>query len=106
MIEWDETDFGLRVFDRTKTEVSIETDAWEAVDAGYDIERPLDETVSGYVSEIRFPAALVKATGLDSGEEYKHAGDAEPLELDAENYLLNISLNVKTYLRFSGAVTV
>ncbi|WP_137285197.1 hypothetical protein [Halorussus salinisoli] len=106
MIEWEETDAGLRVFDRTKTEVSIETDAWEAVDAGYDIERPLDETVSGYVSEIGLPPALVKATGLDSGEEYKHGGDADSLDLPDGDYLLNVSLNVKTYLRFSGAVTI
>lgn len=106
MIEWEETDSGLRVFDRAKTEVSLETDDWETTDASYDIDRPLDETVSGYVSEIRLPAALVKATALTSGEEYKHGGDAESLDLPDDDYLLNISLNIKTYVQFSGPVTI
>ncbi|NHN59444.1 MULTISPECIES: hypothetical protein [Halorussus] len=106
MIEWEETSSGLRVFDRTKTEVSIETDAWEAVEDGYDIDRPLDETLSGRVSELRLPPALVKATELHSGEEYTHGGDAEPLDLPDGEYLLNLSLNVKTYLRFSGGARI
>ncbi|WP_435175094.1 hypothetical protein [Halorussus sp. AFM4] len=106
MIEWEETSSGLRVFDRTKTEVSIETDAWTPVEDGYDIDRPLDETVSGRVSELRLPPALVKATELETGEEYTHGGDADPLDLPPGEYLLNLSLNVKTYLRFSGAATI
>jgi hypothetical protein len=106
MIEWEETESGLRVFDRTKTEVSIETDAWETADAGYDIDRPLDETLSGYISELRLPPALVKANGLESGDEYTHGGDAEPLDLSNEEYLLNITLNVKTYVKFSGPATI
>jgi hypothetical protein len=106
MIEWEETESGLRVFDRTKTEVSIETDDWETADAAHDIDRPLDETVSGYVSELRLPAALLKATNLTSGEEHEHGGDAEPLDLPEDEHLLNISLNVKTYLRFSGEATI
>ncbi|WP_276301740.1 hypothetical protein [Halorussus lipolyticus] len=106
MIEWEETDSGLRVFDRTKTEVSIETVGWKATDAGYDIDRPLDETVSGYVSELRLPPALVKANSLTSNEEFKHGGDAEAIDLDADEYLLNVSLNIKTYVRFSGPAVI
>jgi hypothetical protein len=106
MIEWEETESGLRVYDRTKTEVSVETDGWETTDADQDIDRPLDETVSGYVSEIRLPAALVKVTDLSSGEEYEHGGDAESLDLPESEYRLNIELNIKTYLQFTGAVTI
>ncbi|NEU56193.1 hypothetical protein [Halorussus sp. MSC15.2] len=106
MIEWEETNSGLRVFDRTKTEVSIDTDTWEAVETGYDIQRPLDGTVSGRVSELRLPPALVKATELESGEEHKHGGDAESLDLPSGEYLLNVTLNIKTYVRFSGPATV
>ncbi|WP_135852864.1 hypothetical protein [Halorussus salinus] len=106
MIEWEETDSGLRVFDRTKTEVCIETTGWDAASAGYDVDRPLDDTISGYVSELRLPPALVKVVGLDSGEEYTHGGDADPLSLPDGEYLFNISLNIKTYLRFSGAATI
>ena len=106
MIEWEETDSGLRVFDRTKTEVSIATSGWEATDAGHDIDRPLDDTMSGHVSELRLPPALVKVTSITSDEEYKHGGDAESLELDGDEYLLNISLNIKTYIRFSGPAVI
>jgi len=106
MIEWEETETGLRVFDRTKTEVSIETDDWEATDAGHDIDRPLDETIAGYATELRLPPALVKATSLTSEETYKHGGDAEALGLDADEFLLNISLNIKTYIRFSGPAVI
>lgn len=106
MIEWEETDSGLRVFDRTKTEVCIETTGWDATSAGYDVDRPLDETLSGYVSELRLPPALVKVIGLDSGEEFTHGGDADPLDLSSGEYLLNIGLNIKTYLQFSGAGTI
>ncbi|MFC4448059.1 hypothetical protein [Halorussus aquaticus] len=94
------------MFDRTKTEVSIDTDAWETVESGYDIQRPLDGTVSGRVSELRLPPALVKATELESGEEYKHGGDAESLDLPSGEYLLNVTLNIKTYVRFSGPATI
>ncbi|UPV74675.1 hypothetical protein M0R89_01065 [Halorussus limi] len=106
MIEWEETSSGLRVFDRTKTEVCIEARDWDTASGGYDVDRPLDETVSGYVSELKLPAALVKVVSLDSGGEYKHGGDADPLDLSHGEYLFNINLNVKTYLRFSGAATV
>ncbi|WP_115864394.1 hypothetical protein [Halorussus litoreus] len=106
MIEWEETESGLRVFDRTKTEVSIDTEGWTHADAGYDIDRPLDETVSGYVSELRVLAALVKVTDLQSGQEHEHGADSEPLTLPPSEYLLDISLNIKLYVRFSGSATV
>ncbi|WP_132059599.1 CHAT domain-containing protein [Halorussus amylolyticus] len=106
MIEWEETDSGLRVFDRTKTEVCIEADGWETASAGHDIDRPLDETVSGYATEIRLPAALVFAFTGDSREKYTHGSDTEPLELPDDDNLLDVTLNIKTYLKFSGAATV
>ncbi|MFB6188824.1 MAG: hypothetical protein ABEI57_02975 [Halapricum sp.] len=106
MIEWEETESGLRVFDRTKTEVSIAAADWEVADAGYEIDRPVDETMSGAASELQFPAALAKAFDLDSGEKHLHGSDASPLELPDGEYLLDLSLNIKTYLRFSGPVTV
>jgi hypothetical protein len=106
MIEWEQTSSGLRVFDRTKTEVCIETSGWDASSSGYEVDRPIDETVSGYVSELRLPPALVKVIDFDSGEEYTHGGDADLLELSSGEYLLNIGLNIKTYVRFSGTATV
>ena len=106
MIEWEVTEDGLRVFDHTKTEVSIEADDWTTADASYDVDRPLDETVSGYTSELRLPAALVKVQDLASGEEYEHGSDAGTLELDEGEYLFNVSLNIKTYLRFSESADV
>ncbi|WP_135828704.1 hypothetical protein [Halorussus halobius] len=106
MIAWEATEGGLRVFDRTKTEVSIEADDWTTADASYEVDRPLDETVSGYVSELRLPAALVKVQDLASGEEYEHGSDAGTLELDDGEYLFNVSLNIKTYLRFAGSADV
>ena len=106
MIEWEETPSGLRVFDRTKTEISIETQRWETANGGYAIDRPVDETVSGYASELRLPPALVKVVSLTSDEEYKHGGDADPLDLPHDEYLLDISLNIKTYVRLSGSATL
>ncbi|WP_158056213.1 CHAT domain-containing protein [Halorussus halophilus] len=106
MIEWEETESGLRVYDRTKTEVCIDAEDWVGSDADYEIERPVDGTVSGYVSELRLPSALVTASSLTSDDEYKHGGDAETLQLSADDYLLNIEANIKTYLRFSGPATI
>ena len=106
MIEWEETGSGLRVYDRTKTEVRIDAQNWEGADAGYDVERPVDETVAGYVTELRLPSALVTASSLTTGDEFKHGGDAETLRLCEDDYLLNIETNIKTYLRFSGSATV
>ncbi|USZ67883.1 hypothetical protein NGM10_14260 [Halorussus salilacus] len=106
MIEWEETDSGFRVFDRTKTEVCIDADGWSTADAGHDIDRPLDATVSGYASELRLPAALVFAFSGTSNEKHTHGGDSEPLELPDDEYLLDVNLNIKTYLKFSGPATV
>jgi len=106
MLEWEETDAGLRVFDSTKTEVRVDADDWEPADASHDVERPLDERVSGYASELRLPPALVFAHGADTETEYTHGSDAAPLELPDDEYLLDVTLNIKTYLKFSGEATV
>lgn len=70
------------------------------------IERPVDETVSGFAATLRLPSALVTASSLTADEDYKHGGDAETLHLPDDDYLLNIETNIKTYLRFSGSATV
>jgi hypothetical protein len=106
MLEWEETDSGLRVFDSTKTEVRVDADDWEPVDAGHTVERPLDESVAGYASEIRLPPGLVFAHGAEADTEYTHGSDADPLELPDDEYLLDVTLNIKTYVKFSGPATV
>ena len=106
MIEWEETDSGLRVFDRTKTEVCVDADGWETTGAAHDIDRPLDATVSGYATELRLPAALVFAFATEADEKYTHGSDGEALELPDDEYLLDVTLNIKTYLEFSGAATI
>ena len=106
MITWEETETGLRVYDRTKTEVSIDAEDWENADASHDVERPVDATFSGYTSEFRLPAALVRAFGLGSGTEFQHGGDTETLHLPDDEYLLDVSLNIKTYVQFSGSATL
>ncbi|GAA0229328.1 hypothetical protein ACFFQF_13155 [Haladaptatus pallidirubidus] len=106
MIEWEETDTGLRAFDRTKTEISIGAPDWRSGGRGYDIERPIDETVSGFASELRFPPNLVTITDVESGERQHHGSDTGILTLPDEEYLANIHGNVKTYLRFSAPATI
>ncbi len=106
MLDWEETDSGLRVLDSTKTEVRVDADDWEPADAVDAIERPLDERLAGYASEIRLPPGLVFAHGGKADAEYTHGSDADPLELPDDEYLLDVTLNIKTYLKFSGPATV
>ncbi|WP_049970015.1 hypothetical protein [Haladaptatus cibarius] len=106
MIEWEETDTGLRAFDRTKTEISVGAPDWQSGGEGWDIDRPIDETVSGYASELRFPPNIATITDVESGERHHHGSDTEILNLPDGEYLANIHGNVKTYLRFSGPTTI
>ncbi|WP_266078005.1 hypothetical protein [Haladaptatus caseinilyticus] len=106
MIEWEETDTGLRAFDRTKTGISICAPDWQSGGQEQGIDRPIDETVSGYASKVQFPPNLVSLTELQSDERHFHGGDTDDLELPDGEYLANIHGNIKTYLRFSGPATI
>ncbi|WP_423744396.1 hypothetical protein V5735_15855 (plasmid) [Haladaptatus sp. SPP-AMP-3] len=106
MIEWEETETGVRAFDRTKTGVTIGAPDWESGDGAKTIDRPIDESVSGRASRLSFPPSLVNITDVETGKQYKHGNDTEPLELSTGEYLANIHGNVKTYLRFSGPAKI
>ncbi|WP_433624116.1 hypothetical protein [Halomicrococcus sp. NG-SE-24] len=106
MIEWEETKDGIRAFDRTKTGISIDAPDWRRSSTPLDIDRPVDETVTGVASELRFPPSLAIVTDLTTGERYEHGGDSGTLSLSDSDYLVNVHGNVKTYLRFSGPATV
>ncbi|MCO8245023.1 hypothetical protein [Haladaptatus sp. AB643] len=106
MIEWEETETGVRAFDRTKTGVTIDAPDWKSGGETQEIEPPVDELVPGYASELTFPPSLVNITEVETGEQYKHGNDTKPLELPDGEYLANIHGNVKTYLRFSGSASI
>ncbi len=106
MIEWEETENGVRAFDRTKTGVTVISPDWESGGETQEIEPPIDELVAGRASQLTFPPSLVNVTEVETGEQYKHGNDTEPLELSEGEYLANIHGNVKMYLRFSGSTTI
>jgi hypothetical protein len=106
MIEWEETEFGVRAFDRTKTGVTVRAPDWETEAGAEAINRPIDASVSGRVSKLSLPPSLVSVTEVETGTRYEHGNDTEPLELSDGQYLANIHGNVKTYLRFSGPATI
>ncbi|WP_458190140.1 hypothetical protein [Haladaptatus sp. NG-WS-4] len=106
MIEWEETDTGIRALDRAKTEISIGAHDWEGGGDERTIDRPIDETVSGYASRLQFPPNLVSITEVETGERYHHGSETEILTLPDGEYLANIHGNIKTYLRFSGSATI
>ncbi|WP_435154694.1 hypothetical protein [Haladaptatus sp. DFWS20] len=106
MIEWEETNTGLRAFDRTKTGITICAPDWRSGGQTQRIDRPIDETVAGYASKLRFPPSLITITDVGSGERHHHGSDTEVLELPEGEYLANVHGNIKTYFRFSGPATV
>jgi hypothetical protein len=106
MIEWEETETGVRAFDRTKTGVTVCAPDWETGAETEAINRPIDESVSGRASKLSLPPSLVSITEIETGVRYEHGNDTEPLELADGEYLANIHGNVKTYLRFSSPVTI
>ncbi|WP_458205465.1 hypothetical protein [Haladaptatus sp. NG-SE-30] len=106
MIEWEETETGIRAFDRAKTEISIGALDWKTRGEPRDIERPIDETVAGHASKLRFPPNLVSITEMETEERFHHGSDTEVLTLPDGEYLANIHGNIKTYIRFSGSATI
>ncbi len=106
MIEWEETEAGVRAFDRTKTGVTVGAPDWQTGGETQEIEPPVDEVVTGSASKLSFPPSLVSVTEVETGERHEHGNDTKPLELSKGEYLVNIHGNVKTYLRFSGSATV
>lgn len=106
MIEWEETEAGVRAFDRTKTGVTVGAPDWQTGGEPRVIERPIDKSVTGRASRLSFPPSLVGIVDVETGTRYEHGNDTKPLLLPDGEYLANVHGNVKTYLRFSGPATV
>lgn len=106
MIEWVETDSGFRVYDSAKTEITIDAPDWERGAFEHEITSAVDATLTGYASELRFSPAVAHVTQMRTDENYELGSKLGPLELPDDEYLIQIHENIKTYIRFSGPVTL
>lgn len=106
MIEVEETAAGLQAQDVTKTAISIHSPDWQTGGPAHEIPRPVDTVVSGRCSELRMPPGFVSVAALDADEQYEHGNETEALDLPDGEYLLNLSSNIKTYVRVSGPLAI
>ena len=106
MIEWERDGNILRVVDADNTTLSV-----RGVDLSIDgptteLDRPVDETLAVTARALQFPHAIVYADALGRGDHHQFEPTASTLELPADEYVLDIDAEIKTYLRFSGSAVV
>jgi len=106
MIEWEATEVGIRVIDHADMELPVRAAGWTPCGADATVDRPTDETVAGTTTELELPEAHVHAATTDGEVSVEMGSETGPVELPAGDYLLNVSTNIKTYVRFDGPVTL
>ena len=106
MIQVEETEFGIRALDHANVEVAVRASDWQLTGRDVDLDRPTDEVVAGYASELRFSSAYVAAQGQNSGDSFELGSETGPLELPADDYLLVIGTGLNTYIEFTGRATI
>jgi len=106
MIEWQVTEFGVRVSDSGNADLPIRAPDLDGIEDGGSIPRPVDVTVDCRARELRFPVAVVRVTSLTTDESHELGNDTGPLELPADEYLIDVDAEIKTYLRVEGPLTL
>jgi hypothetical protein len=67
------------------------------------LSRPVDTTVAGEVTTLRFPPVFVVAERLDGEETFELGSRVGPIDLPPDEYVVRVDGNVLTYVRFDGA---
>lgn len=106
MIEWAVNGDTLHVTDADNAELTVNGSDLAVDGSDADIPRPIDETVAVTTDELRFPHAVVYAFSLGLDDQYELDPAGEPLTLSPGEYVVDIDTEIKTYLRFSGAVRI
>lgn len=106
MIEVEATDGTIRAVDATKTSVTVRTSQWDPDAHAHSFSVDVDDVVSGYTSELRFPPALVEVDNADGERVTILGNEPGPLDLSPDEYLVHIENNVQAKLRFTGAATI
>lgn len=103
MIEVDSTEMGFRAVDSTKSSIEVEATDWDTHEQRLPLSRPVDATLTGTASMLRFPPVFVVAEQLDGDERFELGSEVGPIDLPPAEYLLRIEGSVLTYARFDGA---
>ncbi|SEO72814.1 hypothetical protein SAMN04487948_104400 [Halogranum amylolyticum] len=103
MIEVDSTERGVRAVDSAKTSIEVETDDWVSAEQSLALSRPVDTTLAGETSVLRFPPVFVVAERLDGDATFELGSEVGPIDLPPDEYVVRVDGNVLTYVRFDGA---
>jgi len=106
MIEWEATEFGLRVLDAGSAEMAVRSPGLDVDRRGAELPRPVDATLSCSAAEFVFPAAVVYATSLSGGQTRELGPDADPIALPDDEYVIDVDAEIKTYLRVDGELSI
>jgi len=105
-MEWRVGSDGLTVSDDVSAELRVASPDLSVRASDTTIPRPVDVTVDCEASELRFPIAVVYVASQSSDATYELENDTGPLELPADEYVLDVDTDVKTYLQVDGPVSV
>ncbi|WP_267620007.1 hypothetical protein [Halobium salinum] len=106
MIEVVSTEKGLRAVDARKNSIDVVTGDWAPTTVEDDVPSPTDVRVAGTTTSLRLPPAFVSVTRLDDNATFELGSETGPLELGDAEFLVRVSGNVNSYLRFSGPAEV
>lgn len=102
MIEVDSTETGVRAVDSAKTSIEVGTDDWVTSEQQLPLSRPVDTTIAGETSTLRFPPVFVIAERLDGEETFELGSEVGPVDLPPAEYVVRVDGNILTYVRFDG----
>ena len=101
MIEVEETESGLRVWDSANSEVFIETVGWEKMEYSSEILRA-DHELRGKLRKLICPADIFSVEDVDGGNWETYGARAGRVSLQSSNYLIQIHSSVVIYVHFDG----
>jgi len=102
VIEWEETDDGVRAVDDSKRELVVRASEWHTGGAAHEIRHPVDATATGTARSLSLPSSLVTLADADGdaalGDGRRALGDGR--------HLVSVNASMRAYLRFDGPATV
>ncbi|PSQ43718.1 hypothetical protein BRD17_05515 [Halobacteriales archaeon SW_7_68_16] len=106
MIDWEETDVGLRVFDGGDSVVPVRGPDIRTEPAGSGVPRPVDAALDCTTTELRFPAPLVAVTAIDGDDRYEIGPGTDPVDLPHGTYVIDVDAEIRAFVEAEGPARI
>ena len=105
MIDIDEIDGGLRVVDAAKNEMEIEIDGWEPGGEELEIDRPVDERISGAARRLIIPGSTITVQSARKAK-WRTLSYDDYRDIPPDEHLVQIDGKMHVFLRVNSGFSI